>query len=820
MLLHTEHRPIESTFNNANHAFTIKASAKAFQILSGQLYSDKILAIIRELSCNAADAHKMNGHDGPIDLQLPTMLDPTFRIRDYGPGIAPEDMKHVFTVYFESTKNHNNEQIGGLGLGAKTPFSYTDTFSVTSHHGARSTTYLAFLGPDGGPQLKLISEIMRVEQTGLEIYFTSGKQTNHREFITAAEKVFAWLDVPVNCNVPLPPRPQPLITTDSAYVHEQAAYSNGMHVLMGGVRYPLSSPSLYLTADTISDEALRGLLDAFVRNGNNITLRAQIGDLDVAPSREALSYDDTTKANLARLVHKTYYELYQDTTAITTAVNAGTERDGLIKYGKIRDNLWFPPDLSPRRTQYSSATNTVRGRFCMWNTFAAKNTVKVALNRKERELLGIGNKEVAENPDGQPTHIMQVYPGGHTRGGKRMISMRPLLHTIWATDKHDSGETPLDPDLYTMRPETEDAKTCFWGLEYVVQSNDHQWILIPPTAKTSEVKALYARAKLYVEAKNTPVIVAHITEETFKRILQSSVLANTSVTDMSALIPHTDLPIPNNTRITPTGKLQRAPRLPAFIDIRQYSCDPNNPPCTETRQPVTQELLDALPNKHPTLLWTTSVRGKLVPPEGISEPELSAMLQITNTTLLILPATYATVKNKIKCKEMKEAIHELANKAISNPIWTLIAYESGRDEMIYGYKLWDRFAVKNLHAIIKFLRPLKMDLSPVIKYAKLRDELDSRMREISGPKPNLNYTTSTLSKLSAQLPRDLRAAIIKKRPEDFTDTYARFLTAFAAQIPGVTGIHQGHALGAPDLLLAYMSLTKATPPPTKGDTNE
>lgn len=39
------------------HNFTIKASAKAFSILAGNLYSDKPLAIVRELSANAYDSH-------------------------------------------------------------------------------------------------------------------------------------------------------------------------------------------------------------------------------------------------------------------------------------------------------------------------------------------------------------------------------------------------------------------------------------------------------------------------------------------------------------------------------------------------------------------------------------------------------------------------------------------------------------------------------------------------------------------------------------------------------------------------------------------
>ena len=37
--------------------FKIKANAKAFKILTSNLYTDVPLAIVRELGCNAYDAH-------------------------------------------------------------------------------------------------------------------------------------------------------------------------------------------------------------------------------------------------------------------------------------------------------------------------------------------------------------------------------------------------------------------------------------------------------------------------------------------------------------------------------------------------------------------------------------------------------------------------------------------------------------------------------------------------------------------------------------------------------------------------------------------
>ncbi len=58
MIIQDQSNNIERGGGLQENSFTIKASEKAFQILSSQLYSNKILAVIREYICNAIDAHK------------------------------------------------------------------------------------------------------------------------------------------------------------------------------------------------------------------------------------------------------------------------------------------------------------------------------------------------------------------------------------------------------------------------------------------------------------------------------------------------------------------------------------------------------------------------------------------------------------------------------------------------------------------------------------------------------------------------------------------------------------------------------------------
>ena len=120
--------------------FTIKASGKAFDILSNKLYKYKVRAVVRELSTNCDDAHKLNGNENrPFYIKAPTRLDPRFVIRDYGPGLNHNDMMTMYKTFFESTKNNSNDFIGALGLGSKSPLSYTSTFNVVSYHDGKAT---------------------------------------------------------------------------------------------------------------------------------------------------------------------------------------------------------------------------------------------------------------------------------------------------------------------------------------------------------------------------------------------------------------------------------------------------------------------------------------------------------------------------------------------------------------------------------------------------------------------------------------------------------------------------------------------------------
>ena len=264
--------------------FRIRNSAKAFAILSSGLYSNKIKAIIRELSCNAVDSHVGAGKaEVPFEVHLPTFLEPWFSVKDFGLGLDGDQVVNIYTTYFESTKTDSNAFIGALGLGSKSPFSYTENFTVTAIKNGIRRIYSAFINEVGVPSIAEMSEELTDEGNGVEVKFSVTDRYDYNSFRNEAHNVFYWFEH------------KPTITGDNAFEHRGVKYKEqnvvpGVHVrsdsereciaIMGNIAYPLNNVP---EAEKHFGE-LSSLLDC------GLVLEFGIGDLDFAASREQLSY--------------------------------------------------------------------------------------------------------------------------------------------------------------------------------------------------------------------------------------------------------------------------------------------------------------------------------------------------------------------------------------------------------------------------------------------------------------------------------------------------------------------------------------------------
>lgn len=126
-------RTLQVIGDTESTSFGIGDEGMIIKYLTENTYSNPLKAMVQEIMSNGRDAHIETGlGDRPIVVKLPNGFYPTWEVRDFGPGLTPQRMKKVFTQYGSSTKRSDNSQSGGFGIGAKTPWAYTDTFTVTT----------------------------------------------------------------------------------------------------------------------------------------------------------------------------------------------------------------------------------------------------------------------------------------------------------------------------------------------------------------------------------------------------------------------------------------------------------------------------------------------------------------------------------------------------------------------------------------------------------------------------------------------------------------------------------------------------------------
>lgn len=281
-------------------SFKIAMNDKMFRTLSDSLYEDKIGSIVREISCNGVDAHVMAGTpEKPITIHVPNAIEPWFSVKDEGIGMSDEDIRTVYTSYGNSTKDQANDAIGAFGLGSKTPFAYTDQFTVISIHGGVKRTYIAVIGNQGLPTLSMQHEEETDEHPGLEVTIA----VENKDFFQFADKIIEQLKfLPVkphlinnmrNLKFPVLDDPKTIMFQDDKFVLGNKDFPlNRVYIKQGGVAYPLN---LYHFENSDSFE-----FNQFLNNLENCgcVLDFAIGDIDVTASREGISYEPTTVENI------------------------------------------------------------------------------------------------------------------------------------------------------------------------------------------------------------------------------------------------------------------------------------------------------------------------------------------------------------------------------------------------------------------------------------------------------------------------------------------------------------------------------------------
>ena len=306
--------------------FGITDDAAFFHLLSSTLYKNSTLAMVREVICNAWDAHIEAGKaDTPIHVDITPDY---FIVRDFGKAIPHDMIGPIYAIYGESTKKKDSRQTGGFGLGCKSPFSYTDHFEVTSCHEGTKTIYnmsRSSMKAEGKPQISTILST-KTEETGLTVKIPIRREDQNklREYIYS---VAFGGDIKVLLNGKENLRRLGLDESDvgfalvafGSFEHQILRSVGHLWILIryGNVVYPLEPSEEYSNLY----QELKQYLHLIRRS---IVIQAKPDSISIVPSREHLGMSDLTIRSVRSLlagvlgtikrhrreVYKTYPDFY------------------------------------------------------------------------------------------------------------------------------------------------------------------------------------------------------------------------------------------------------------------------------------------------------------------------------------------------------------------------------------------------------------------------------------------------------------------------------------------------------------------------------
>lgn len=320
--------------------FTIKSSinksklAKLYSMLSA-IYRNPIGSIVREYASNAHDANveayqfkildyeqaklkyswlnddkfKINSLEDYIEVQNslsrvserePIVVGVNgdtqmLHIQDYGIGLSPERMKYIYFNYLDSTKENNDDEIGGFGIGAKSAMSYTNTFFITSVYNKVEYEYIMTKGEDGAPEGMLLTVTEDTDKPNGTLIKIPIRDGDTVDFCREIKKQLCYMDNVIYKNVNY-------YDNETEYNTSKVVVGKGwkykydyqpmreMHLSLGNVAYSIDWTELGINSINIP-----------------FALTFQTGELEPTPSRESIVY---TRDSVAK-IHSRIAEFQQ-----------------------------------------------------------------------------------------------------------------------------------------------------------------------------------------------------------------------------------------------------------------------------------------------------------------------------------------------------------------------------------------------------------------------------------------------------------------------------------------------------------------------------
>lgn len=266
-----------------------------FEILTSSLYADPIMAVIRELVCNARDANVENKSSRPIEITKPSRLQPYFVVQDFGKGLSKDGMKKVFASLGKSTKTNTNEAVGFYGIGSKSPFAYTDTYIIESVHDGILDIYSNTYTKEGPAIRRMGDSVETKRESGVTVKVPLKEDHEIYTFSDKIDNFLIYFDQDVKLNGQLiSPATHDYLYSDRDYKMYFGQNYNPK-IVMGGVAYDLD-------LSKIDREGIK----------RNLVIVVPIGSLVVPPNRESIRYTDENIKRIKEAFEKCERKITED----------------------------------------------------------------------------------------------------------------------------------------------------------------------------------------------------------------------------------------------------------------------------------------------------------------------------------------------------------------------------------------------------------------------------------------------------------------------------------------------------------------------------
>lgn len=277
---------------STTRSFGVSDDPMLMSMLSTGFYQNPLRTMIQEVMFNAWDAHRIgNCQHRPIDIYINDTTG--LIIRDYGPGIEPgendDNMHEIYCMYGGSTKRGHKNQTGGFGLGSKSPFAYTESFTVTSHFGGMKNMYLISRVSDSIGGKPGMTSLVRVPTTETGLMVTVPLKAGHMDRAYEYVKDILFLSG-IKAMIHNADEPDEFVDSltlpAGSYMVDDEHQGGNVWAVYGGVRYRIPKSEEY-SQEYEFMRLLVGRKDIFVGFAPDT--------LTPLPNREGLNMGDKSK---------------------------------------------------------------------------------------------------------------------------------------------------------------------------------------------------------------------------------------------------------------------------------------------------------------------------------------------------------------------------------------------------------------------------------------------------------------------------------------------------------------------------------------------